>query len=334
MVLMEKFNTFLMQFACFLTGYRFDIVNASSEETRRKVKKYFGALVIISLLWSYIGYHFSLRYLKLETWQAILGAYIAIFLVIQIERQILLSDNNDGTSKILKFTLPQWIRLALGIVMAFIGAIIIDQKIYQDDIEKKKEFAIMQEVDSLLPGKTREIENQMREISAQFESQNAELQVLVKEVNEKPFLPITNYSTNSQKDSSGKEIGKTHSISTGNVPNPKSERITPLQSSLNALMKQKGELEEKKRLLRENLTTESKQRNGFLDELILLFEVVTSHWIGIIVYCVFFLFFLMIELFIVFNKVFQTDDDYEKVLAHQKNARSMMIEKLGKIANE
>ncbi|MCS7074260.1 MAG: DUF4407 domain-containing protein, partial [Bacteroidia bacterium] len=123
---MQKFNTFLMQLACFLTGYRYDLVEMSSEVTRKNVKKYFGGILVISAIWAYIGFHFSKTYLKLSDEKAFIGSLVAVFLVIQVERQILLANKSSWV---------KWFRIFLGVVMAFIGSILIDQKIYQDDIE-------------------------------------------------------------------------------------------------------------------------------------------------------------------------------------------------------
>ena len=79
-----------LQFGCFLTGYNYNIMKASSEASAKQVK-YTAAILIVALIWGFVGYSFAERYLHLDTWGALAGAAIMVFIVIQIEKQIILS---------------------------------------------------------------------------------------------------------------------------------------------------------------------------------------------------------------------------------------------------
>ena len=75
-------RTWWIRFGCFLTGYNYDIMKNSSEASAKSVKKYTSAILIVSIIWGFIGYSFANRYLHLDTKGSIVGAIIMIFIVI------------------------------------------------------------------------------------------------------------------------------------------------------------------------------------------------------------------------------------------------------------
>jgi hypothetical protein len=83
---MRNFQNFWLKLCCFLTGYNFYILTNCSEISVRKVKKYTAALLIISTVWAFVGYCFCNRYIKLGIIGSVIGAIIAVIIVIQIER--------------------------------------------------------------------------------------------------------------------------------------------------------------------------------------------------------------------------------------------------------
>src|SRR5688572_14901021 len=77
---------------CFLTGFNYRILKSSSELSIKRFIRYTSALLIVFLLWSFIGFAFTDRYLKGSSYECLAAIAIMIFLVIQIERQIILSS--------------------------------------------------------------------------------------------------------------------------------------------------------------------------------------------------------------------------------------------------
>src|SRR5690554_4124175 len=120
----------LLKLACFLTGHNYKLVKQSSEHSIKAVKKYLSALLIIILVWAFIGYIFTQRYLHGDVLASVIGACIMVFLVIQIERQIILTRSVSAWAKAF--------RIFIGIIMAIIGSFILDQIMFKDDIEKHK----------------------------------------------------------------------------------------------------------------------------------------------------------------------------------------------------
>ncbi len=110
-------NWFLI-LGCWLTGYNWNILGLCRETSRVKIKKYTSALLIITILWFGVGFTFSSRYLQLGTEGAVLGGVVFAFIIVMVERQIILSSHNKA---IYVF------RMLLGLVMAIIGSIVIDR---------------------------------------------------------------------------------------------------------------------------------------------------------------------------------------------------------------
>ena len=110
-------------------------------------------MLIVCILWAFVGYTLTQRYLEGSQWGSLAGAVVAVIIIIQIERQIILSIN---PSKWLYFS-----RGLIAFMMAIIGAVIIDQILFKQDIELEKITYIEKRVKQALPGKTEEIRNQV-----------------------------------------------------------------------------------------------------------------------------------------------------------------------------
>src|SRR5690348_6941467 len=115
-----------LRFGCSMIGYNFGMLNACSELSKKRVLRYTSALIIVIILWSFIGASFCSRYLLGSTWSCVAAAVVMVLLVTQIERQVILSQKNDK--------LLHLFRLCVALCMAIIGSVIIDQTIFKDDI--------------------------------------------------------------------------------------------------------------------------------------------------------------------------------------------------------
>src|SRR5690606_37748218 len=142
-----------LRFGCFLTGYNYGIVRGSSEVSAKAMKRYTAALLIVCILWSFIGYTFTRRYVHGGTYGSIVGAVLFVIIIIQVERQIILSIN---PSKWLYF-----FRGVIAMMMAIIGAVIIDQIIFKEDIELEKITFIENRVKRAMGPKTEELRTQI-----------------------------------------------------------------------------------------------------------------------------------------------------------------------------
>lgn len=99
-----------LRLGCFLTGYNYNILKGCSETSMGRVLRYISAIMIICILWAFIGYVFTSRYLRAEWYLSVVGALTMLIMVIQIERQVILSPKrNKG---------PLFFRLIIALTMA------------------------------------------------------------------------------------------------------------------------------------------------------------------------------------------------------------------------
>lgn len=120
-------NNLWIKFGCFLTGYNYELLKECGEASKKSVKKFTAALVIISLIWAANGYNFSSRYLDSNIIGSLIGSVISVIIIIMIERQIILSVRPKIWLKIFRFV--------LAFLMALIGSVIIDQILFSKDLD-------------------------------------------------------------------------------------------------------------------------------------------------------------------------------------------------------
>lgn len=110
--------------------------------------------------------------------------------------------------------------------------------------------------------------------------------------------------------------------------NPKRLELEQLHKQIESLTNKRFELVESLANIKQRKEHELNGKSGFLDELNILHDVVTSSKIGLFVYLLFFFFFLAIELFVLVIKLSDKDSDYDMLLLHQVKMRAKMLDSL------
>lgn len=310
-----------IKFGCFLTGHNYSILKNSSEASAKTVKKYLSALLIISTIWGFIGFAFTQRYLHGNALISTVGALVMVFIIIQIERQIILSLKRNPFAMLF--------RVLIGIVMAIIGSVILDQVIFKEDVEKEKITNIQKEVNKIMPEKTLELTNQIKQIDNDIAVKENERTELLMQISKRPMISAPTSMNEYKKDSLTKKmvlVGQKVNIQS--TVNPKAELIPPLDLLLKNLRDQKIKKENDKLNIQQILENDIKSKVGFLNELKTLFDILLSSSIAMFVWVLLFAFFFMIELFIIINKWFDTENDYDKTIMHQMDVRIKMLDKL------
>jgi len=319
-------NDYWLKIGCFLTGYNYSIVKSSSEASSKAVKKYLSALIIVCILWAYIGYAFSQRYIHTTVFGSLCIASIMLIIIIQIERQIILTTG--------KATWALLFRVIIALIMAVIGSIIIDQIIFKDDVEIQQISNIQEKVDKILSIKTKLLDNEIAMYDSLIAKKEEERSKIILEITRKPFIKgstvekrnhVIKISTkNSTKDS----IVSRTDVTLTDIVNPKAEIIPTIDLQINNLRSQIAEKHKARINIRQNLENEFKSKSGFLDELKTLISILISHYVALIVWILIFLFFLSLEIFILVIKIGDVKNDYDKIILHQMNMRVKMIEEL------
>src|SRR5690606_30271153 len=309
-----------LKFGCFLTGFNYKLVKNSSEQSAKNVKKYTSAMLLIVLVWFFIGYSFATRYLHFEIWGGIIGGLVMGFVIVQIERIIILSTKVSVWSTSF--------RVLLALVMSILGAFIMDQITFKDDIELRKAQVMDERVKLAVQQSEADIEKQLLGLDSMLAGANQKYEAVSADLKKNPVIVTTYTNSSITKDREGKPINSTQSTNKSVMENPKKMELEQLHKQIETLQQKKFELAESITSLKERKEKELKASTGFLDELTLLHSVVTSSNIGIFVYLLFMLFFLAIELFVLVMKLTDKESDYDKLLQHQTNIRVQMLEKL------
>jgi len=321
-----------IKLGCFLTGYNYQIMSNSSEVAIRVVKRYTSALIIVCLLWLFIGYSFANRYFHCGIIGSSISALCFVAIIIQIERQIILSNYVNN-----------WLRNArimIAILMAFIGSLIIDQIIFKEDIELEKTTFIQTRVDKALISKTAELRNQIINLDTIISKKENERSNFITDIAKNPtYKAYSTQSTTITKRSTkfdsltNKEIIIEESMPTSttlgsNFPNPKILLIPPLEETIKNLRTQKTEKETALLNIRPEVEKEIKQKIGFLDELEVMWSLIIHSWISIIVYFIFFLFLIMLEILVLISKLNEKgkENDYDKTIEHHSRLLSRKLE--------
>jgi hypothetical protein len=316
-----------LKLGCYITGYNYIIIKNSSEASAKTVKKYLSAILIVSILWGFIGYSFASRYLHTGIFGSSLVSIIMIVIVIQIERQIILSVGRNRLVPIF--------RTLIGIVMAIIGSVIIDQIIFREDVEKARISNLQAEVNNVLPEKTRELDYQINQLDSAIIIKEGERSSVIDEITRKPFIKSATSETRHfqmQKNGRNGEVRDTlvkrTDLALNDVANPKASLLPDIENQINSLRAQKSEKENSKINIRQELEDELNSKTGFLDELKILFSILLSSWIAMVIWLMFFLFLMSLEVLVLVNKFGEEKTDYESIILHQKDVRIKMVQKL------
>jgi hypothetical protein len=309
-----------IKFGCFLTGYNYSIIRNSSEIAAKTVKRYTSALIIICIIWAFIGYTFTDRYLRAGTVGSIIGAIVMVTIIIQVERQIILATHKNW-----------WLFLFRGLIaltMAIIGSIIIDQIIFKEDIEQQKLIFLDEKVNAVLPGKAQEIKRQITEIDSTILYKENEYKSItddlaknpVKKVQTKSYsnIPLAVQELDSNGNNNSKVVYKS-GVTTNEVvlQNPRQSLLEPLTQQIEYLRNQKSAKDSVLLTLRPAVENEIRSKVGFLDELEIMWRLITNSKVALIVYSIWFALLLFLELFIVFSKIGEKDNDYDETIHHQ-----------------
>lgn len=319
-------NDYWLKIGCFLTGYNYKIIKDSSEASTKAVKKYLSALIIVCILWAYIGFAFSQRYIHTSMFGSVCIAFIMLVIIIQIERQIILTTG--------RATWALLFRSIIAVIMAVIGSIIIDQIIFKDDVEIQQITNIQEKVDKILTIKTKLLDNDIATLDSLIARKEKERNKIINEVTRKPFVKGSTVEKRnhvikvSNRNASKDSIITRTDVTLTDIVNPKAELIPSIDLQIANLRTQVADKQKARINIRQNLENEFRSKTGFLDELKTLISILVSHYIALIVWILIFLFFLSLEIFILVIKIGDVKNDYDKIILHQMNMRVKMIEEL------
>lgn len=312
-----------IKFGCFLTGWSSKILNQCSEASFKHLKKYTSALLILIILWGFTGYCFAQRYIGAPWWGCVITAVIFIIIVIQIERQIILTVGSNKCSAIF--------RVFIAVLMAVLGSSIIDQIIFRDDIDRKMVEINDRQVKEQLPMRLSIIDMRLLELQNEIDSLDKINLVLNEEIAAKPTITTvgssTTYTKELQTDGTYKSIPQV-TINKTPIINPRVEQVKTNNDNLKRLREQQNDFVQKKMNMERDLREELSSKTGFLDELAAMIEIVATRIEALIFYLVVFLFLISLELFVVTSKLGDKKCDYDAIVEHQLSVKNKALDEL------
>lgn len=326
-------SNYWIRFGCFMTGYNYNILRGCSEAAIKSVKKYTAAMVIVCILWFFIGFTFAQRYLVSNIAGCVLAGIISVVIIVQVEKQIILSIN------------PGWrlyvFRFLLALMMSLLGAAIIDQILLKKDIELEKISYITERVNQILPVKTAELEKQIAALDTTINNKEAEKQQYISDCARQPTIMIVSSETRStlmpQKviGASGRDSIVYKSVPATTIirnpmPNPKMALIAPLDSTIGVLRQQKAYKENDLLHIRPALEKEMQEKTGFLDELKVMVQLIRGSKEALLFWLLWICFFLFIEMLVLVGKIVDKTSDYEKTVLHHMHLQIWRLEALSK----
>lgn len=322
-----------VRFGCFLTGYNYKILRGCSEAAVKSVKKYTAAMLIVCILWFCIGFTFAQRYLATNIGGCVLAGIISVVIIVQVEKQIILSINPGRLLLIF--------RGCLALMMSILGAVIIDQILLKKDIELEKVSYITKRVDQILPVKTAELRNQITALDTTINNKEAEKQRHIEDFTRHPTIPIVVTQTQSTlvpekilgasgKDSTVYTRNHTTTATKSTMPNPKMALVQPLDSVIGAIRQQKAFKENELLHIRPALEKEMQEKTGFLDELKVMVLLISGSYVALGFWLLWIFFFLFIEMLVLFSKMGDKASDYEKTVLHHMHLQIWRLDALSK----
>lgn len=308
---MNKFTKFL----CYLIGWNPKILTECGEASHKMLKRYGAALMILSIIWGGIGFTFAGSYAGVEN---IIGkiafALVFVTIIICIERFIILAvgKNNMMTTS----------RVIIAFLMAVLGSTIADQIIFANDIEVKRQEQLSEKVEKETKIRLADNKENIAKQNAIIDSLAAENLVMYDDIQKRPYIKRLSSSTTEKKvgvDSLGQPVmKKIRSYGMQQEPNPKIKRVETNNASIKDAQERIEGYQLLTRTTKDKVRQEfSEQKAGFMEELILLVDVVSSSWVTMAFYIILFVFLLSLECLVILSKSKDNKCDYELIVEHQ-----------------
>lgn len=310
-----------VKFGCFLTGHSYTLISGSSEASRKVVRKYMSAFVLISMIWFSVGYLLSTRYfVRDNTLFGILSGLFAVIIVINIERTIVLGTNVSIFAKVL--------RVLLALIIALIGATVIDQIIFEEDVKKYKLDTVSEAISQRIKSEDLILSENIDRLQSTKDVLNIQLLKLEKEIAQRPLLEGSRQIEYGESEIEGQVKRVIKKKDSQKIANPAIENANRIRMQISQIDKNIVSENDRRLQLRESKRSEYLGDRGFLQELDMLIKVISASPIGLFVYILWMALLLIIELLVLVIKTGDAGSDYDLLIQHQVDIKKNRINSL------
>ena len=312
------------KFGCFLIGWNPKILMNCTEASHKALKKYTASILILVFIWGATGYCFAERYLTVTTWWGCaLTALSFIIIVIQIERQVILTV---GKNKLLTI-----FRVILAVFMALIGSAILDQIIFKNDVAKVL-IELRTDQAKIISGKRQlTIQAEINKLTTTMDSLENINTRLNDEVAKHPTVAVTNVITERVPVTLPDGTRRTETKSTLSRLNVASTRIEQIKTNavtIRACSSRLEKLYNQKINVEETVRKELDENSGFLEELKAMIIIIKNDLVAGVFYFILFAFIFSLELLVVMSKVGDNKCDYDLIIEHQLNVKKLSLDEM------
>ena len=319
-------SDFFTKLKCAVVGWDYNILKECGESSYRALNTYVACLCILSMIWGCVGFCFAGRYLGFgNVFAKIVVAAAAIFLILCIERIIILHTGKLGVLGIL--------RTILALLMAMIGATILDQIIFANDVDVKMSEIRTEQIYAESEKRGRSLDKEIGILTEQIDSLGDECTRLYAEIANKPVFAyqdvVSERRPTGDVDSLGRPIYETiRKVETKHAENPNSQKLKSVENEKNAKLESLERMKSQ-RLDMENIVRKEYEEKepGFLEELQALFGILASSGIALAFYIIVALFLLLLEMLVVTNKAGAKPCDYEIIIQQQLEVKEQTLKK-------
>jgi len=288
----------MLKVFCKITGDDYKILATETPESRKKVIAQGTVIFIPVIIWFVIGFLVSTKIMELNVSNGLLIGFILGLLIFILERTIIMAHGKR---------IINWFRIILGIVIAALGAIFLDEIIFAADIEHQ--------IHKMQNKKLADTENDVKNL---YDNQLA----IAKDEASKRYSDWQSAMTLAIREADGTGGSGRRGIS--NITNLKMNVAEDLKIQYEKALEQYELLisAQEKDLSEATIATNSQNYNGILIRVKALFQLVFSDWVMALIYGLFTLFLFSMEFLVVLIKIGWQKTNYER--------RLEMIEEIGK----
>lgn len=185
-------NNIQLKFCCILIGEDYSRVKNYQHSSRRKIILMGSSLLIPVLTWVIFTTAIAINIYRMDSLSSIAIGVLAGFVVLMIERSIILSKPGNDVWKIL----IGLFRVCLGLVIAYLSAVFIDQIIFKNDIDNQ--IPIL---------RNRNLEGIEQEVKNRFNKQLSDLDVEKKQAYNVWQISLKQFSSEADGTGGGKIRG-------------------------------------------------------------------------------------------------------------------------------
>lgn len=286
-----------MKFFCRVTGDDYKMLVNETPESRKKVAAMATVVFVPVIIWFVIGYLMSTQIMGLTAPYGLLVAFVLGFLIFLLERTIIMANGSGFIS---------WFRVILGIVIALLGAIFLDEIIFHDDIDRQ--LKEMQRIDN---------QRLVEGLDAQYADQIA----LSRQNVDQLYRDWQDAVDEARREADG--TGGSGQRGVDGIARLKLEAANNLKTEYDRALASHDLLTARIEDMKETIRNNHEVANdGLLIRIKALFTLVFSDWVMALIYVLFTLFLFSMEFLVVMIKMAWPKTNYERKIE--------MIEEIGR----